>query len=107
MFTPLFLSILLLCNPVRGVPQSAEPTAANLSPVRPVAEITPAPTMPPVVELLRRGGSNPAMVPRDDSELMKRLVCGAYYVTCESGSCCYLGQECYKNSAGADSCRYP
>jgi len=107
MFTPLLLSALLLCNSVRGVPQSAEPTAANPSPVRPVVEITPAPTMPPVGELLRRGGSNPAIVPRDDSDLMKRQACGAYYVTCASGSCCYLGQECYKDSARGDSCRYP
>ncbi|RPB01989.1 hypothetical protein L873DRAFT_1826987 [Choiromyces venosus 120613-1] len=110
MFAPLLLSALLLCNPVRGAPQSAEPTPMNHSPVTPVtvtAEITPAPTIPPVVaELHRRRSPNPAIFPKDDSDLMKRQACGAYYVTCDTGSCCYLGQECFKNSAGVDSCRY-
>ncbi|KAG0637400.1 hypothetical protein HOY80DRAFT_1023825 [Tuber brumale] len=107
MFPPLLLSALLLCNPVRGAPQSAEPTPKNPSQLTLAVEITPAPVMPPVAAELLRRGSNPAIIPMDDSDLMKRQACGAFYVTCASGSCCYLGQECFKNSAGEDSCRYP
>ncbi|CAZ83137.1 unnamed protein product [Tuber melanosporum] len=109
MFSPLLLSAFLLYNPVRGVlvPRSVEPTPTKPSLVTLVVEITPAPAMPPVAAELLRRGSNPAIIPKDDSDLMRRQACGAYYVTCGSGSCCYLGQECYKNSAGGDSCRYP
>ncbi|CUS07056.1 unnamed protein product [Tuber aestivum] len=107
MFSQLLLFALLLCSLACGAPRGAEPTPSNPSLVVPVVEITPAPTMPPVVAELLRRSSNPAIVPRDDSDLMKRQACGAFYVTCDTGSCCYIGQECFRNSAGVDSCRYP
>ncbi|PWW73921.1 hypothetical protein C7212DRAFT_353537 [Tuber magnatum] len=106
MFT-LLLSTLLLCNLVRGAPQGAEPTPSKPLPVMLAAEITPAPTIPPVVAELLRRSSNPVIIPRDDSDLMKRQACGAGYVTCGSGGCCYLGQQCLRNSAKGDICQYP